>query len=909
MAVTRSRTRKAAPSFETTDVNTTASEATDTIDTDTIVPSSSTTTSTSMTAVTAATSTSTSSSSQRPKKRRKLKNPQTQKKKQPVKQKKKQSQTLQELINQSYQNNPLDWQAILQRCQSNPNEILPKHLYSVLMVHCPTIVPGNVIRAMIQYANNNLFTLPALQFAFTCPWISLQTIRALLDGPRRLYPGDDEMPWCMEEDGPVNDEHDEIINYDEENSDNEYELHLELEMAASGAIKTAKLHEHCSTLLHSLYQESESLPPNYDAVKIMLRYIPRVLNIQDHSDSDLPLHSACWSERNAKFIELFVQSSMDMEDDPDYPKRQFGGLLVSNEFGISPLKLIIQKWKDDSAAKMVKKLIQMSNMTKIAISESKILHEAIEYKKWNIVKTIIPLSPQSLAKVKSQWKLPLHTVCALPAPDDNTTNTNNATLNTEIIQFMIEQSILNDEVGLVCGGLLARDWNDKTPLYLLSLWGKLEDAVTVMNTVAINAVTTTDNAPNATDTGTTTDNTTTTNTANTTNMPTTDTTETNENNTVNTDKSSAAMGILKHVIKFILKKKRGKDKDIHIGKIVHEAISIKNWQLIEHIAQTYPKSLSLKDGRDNLPIHTICQTDAPFEIMKLFIETGTKHKIGKRKNRAGLFEENKNGERPLELIMGRKCTSNGKFFKFLQSFKPKLFTKKDIKDLNLLHKVADGGLPTVARALLKSVPTAISLQDKDGNLPIHIVCEGSSTSKSRELLALLLQYGLKEKVGGSTGYGGLYVKNSKNLTAMDIVLNRYICFSRYGHGQRKWANISVIMKHVPEAPILQSAINLDVSTYLKPIVMSFPDSVHVRDLNKQLPIHVALTKGVHPEMGLDLIVETYPVGLSEIDPVTGLLPFALAAKDTYSLKYVHSLLLQDPTFFSSKEWLPIAKNE
>jgi hypothetical protein len=810
------------------------------------------------------------------------------------------NETLDQLLSKSYQNKPVDWPSIQNRIKSHPSEIKGKHLSNILMIHSPSTVPYKIIRELIRNSRQNVYSFSALQFAFTCPWITDETIRALMDVSTRRRPrrngignwlgggnwnvdhfdGDEsQMPIDTDEeldDDDDDDDHDDGHNQDD-NSDSDTDSSIPTVFdhnILNRMMSRAKLHTHCTSILHMLFDPTEHMPPRYGAVETMLQCIPRVLEMQDSSDNDLPLHSACWSEQNTQYIELFVKSAMTMDD----PQFRFGGLLTRNEFGISPLKLIVQKWSDEKGQLMIRNLIEISNMNQTAIANSKILYEAINLKKWNIAKMIIRLSPQSLSMTSPQWKLPLHdavynipprsltaavvdststsifepesaAIAAITAISERLSNNNSLQSQNQnqhykqhhhLIQYMIEQHMLNIEDKSTCGGLVVRDCHGKTPLFLLCSRRSQSGGDTI--------------------------------------------------------------DIVKHVLKFIASMKKKKTSKILLGAIVHEIIRIKDWDLFQYIITTYPKSLLLKDKQDNLPIHSICKTDAPFEIIKLVIEEGVKHKVGGRKKRAGLLEANKQGERPLQFIAGRKCSSNGKVLKFLQEYKPKkglqkLMTVKDIKDLNLLHKVADGGRPVVARALLKCFPKAISIQDEQGNLPLHIVCKCKSNSTNRQLMNLFLEYGIKQNVGGSTGYGGVLVKNNNQLTPMDYTLrniNNGIC----GYGHRKWSSMKILMRRVPDAPVLQSAINLGYrGPNLVNLVNQYPDCSRVRDSNKQLPLHLALTEGVPPHQGLDAIIDKYPAGLDEFDQVTGLLPFVLASADEkYDITYTYKLLRKSPSY-------------
>jgi hypothetical protein len=62
-------------------------------------------------------------------------------------------------------------------------------------------------------------------------------------------------------------------------------------------------------------------------------------------------------------------------------------------------------------------------------------------------------------------------------------------------------------------------------------------------------------------------------------------------------------------------------------------------------------------------------------------------------------------------------------------------------------------------------------------------------------------------------------------------------------------------------------------------------------------------KGIKPDDHLKEIIDTYPVGLDELDPVTGLPSFALTALNgSHDTAYHNKLLCGSSTFSSSKKW-------
>ena len=834
---------------------------------------------------------STPSSSSRPKKRQKIV-----------------EQTLNDLLQKSYQLKPVNWSTIHSRITSHPHEVETKHLNIVLMVTNPTTVPPIIVRDLVRFSKN-IFTFSALQFAFTCPWVEKEVIRALIDSPLRLKGklriliqrswvgndvdrdendnnggdgdennngGDEEMnlvhrnPNESNDNGGGNNQRDSETEEEDYNSNddrstisrstsNDDDDHgrtpnedgnivLTAEDFARQILKQSKLHSHCSNLLHTLFEPSDNLPPRFDAVKIMLECIPQVLEIQDGSDNDLPIHSACWSDQNMEYIDLFVDTALEIEN----PVFNYGGIMVTNQHGISPMKLIVQKWEDEKGANMLKRLIDRTNVSPTSIAAGRLLHEAVVQKKWKMVKTLIQASPISLTKATGIGRdhIPLHEMCELFTSTTTTIPPTAATttLHSEIIQFMIEQSILNNKEHSHCGGLMCKDYYSKTPFALLS---------------SCNSIT-----------------------------------------------SGASMAIIKNVLKFIHTKKKVNSR-LYLSVIIHEAINIQDWDLVKYIIETYPKALLLKDKSENLPMHLLCKSDAPFEapfeVIKLAIENGMKDNVLGKKKRAGLLEVNKVNERPLQLIVARKVTFNWKLLRFMQDFKPKLITKKDIKDFKLLHKVAAGGRVAVAKMLLKLVPKAVAIQDENGDLPLHVVLRERPCKANRDMLKILLNYSVKEQVGGAEGHYGLMVMNNNSKAPIDHVMLK--CYhSDYGFGDHKrWIYLNILLSQAPDTPVLHRALHVLVNgcPLVRTIVERYPKSSSIRDESGKYPLQVALQKSKRESL-VTAIVDAHPAALDDFEESSGLPCFAFAATkgDVYSLDFVYSILNRNPTFLSTQHWVP-----
>jgi len=675
------------------------------------------------------------------------------------------------------------WQTIVQRISSHPHEVEMRHLHDVLMILNP-VVPPEVVTKIIKATND--YHHSALMFAFTCPWMTNEIMTAI--------------------------------------------------MKTNSPLRNSDLDEVCANVLHLLLSCKERVPPKYQSVEIMMQHMPHMVVLPDATDRDILLHSACWDQRNEKYVELMVKTALEWNPEGETQEGllegTYGGILALNKRRIAPIHIIAEKWPNAKGAAMIDKLIKLANIPPEAIAETKVLHEAIKKRKWDIAQVIIRHSPQSLFKMDGNRQIPLHLVMDKDRIGSYATFSYAMmdTKTVEVIRMMIETWIITattDDQMKLCGGLLSIDWCERTPLKIYFKDGIQEIVTSFLN--------------------------------------------------------------------FVMLEKNGIDQKKYLGHIIHAMITLKHWDLVRYIVSTYPRSLLLADEKDNLPLHNICRSNAPNDIIELMITNGLEQNVGGKNARAGLLKANKTEERPLQLIISRKCTSNGKVLKFLQTFKPKLIQKKDIKELKLMHKVASGGRPAVARALLKLVPKSIAIQDDDGNLPLHIACQRSS---GKELMKIFIQHGVKEKVGGKAGYAGLYLKNNAGKTPMDLALPTGT------YSRLSCSNIPTIMNLVGDSPIFQSAINMKMErNKLIDLIDRYPRCIHITDADGRLPIHVALTEGLQPSKGLDELISKDTAAMDEVDKSTGLLPFALAiTSGKYDLSYLYTLLRKNPSFFSSSEW-------
>ena len=83
--------------------------------------------------------------------------------------------------------------------------------------------------------------------------------------------------------------------------------------------------------------------------------------------------------------------------------------------------------------------------------------------------------------------------------------------------------------------------------------------------------------------------------------------------------------------------------------------------------------------------------------------------------------------------------------------------------------------------------------------------------------------------------------------------------------------------------------------YCSEVIKRFPQSVHLRNKNNRLPIHVALEKGMGWSLELAYLLNASQEYLKEVDPVTNLPPFVLAGMgESCDLRTIYDLLRKHP---------------
>ena len=102
-------------------------------------------------------------------------------------------------------------------------------------------------------------------------------------------------------------------------------------------------------------------------------------------------------------------------------------------------------------------------------------------------------------------------------------------------------------------------------------------------------------------------------------------------------------------------------------------------------------------------------------------------------------------------------------------------------------------------------------------------------------------------------------------------------------------------KALNDMPRILHQTILHAPEYCSEVIKRFPESVHLRNKNGRLPIHVALEKGMEWSIELSYLLNASQEYLKEVDPVTNWAPFVLAGmRKSCGLRKIFDLLRTHP---------------
>ena len=307
------------------------------------------------------------------------------------------------------------------------------------------------------------------------------------------------------------------------------------------------------------------------------------------------------------------------------------------------------------------------------------------------------------------------------------------------------------------------------------------------------------------------------------------------------------------------------------------------------ILDNYPQVLSHQNKVGSLPLHAAIKcTQSPYrtQMVQLIIERGIEQNVGGVNGRGGLLirqsKDKRTGlcllvvgddktdilryltQRKVTMTISRTVESSSPSQQ--QQYQQPLLSPQDIIDYQLLHRAA--GDPflfqdriTTIQFLINLCPQALASRNDDGDLPIHHICR--QHGYCFQIVKVLFTEGMK--------YGVYLEKDGKGKDLLNCCIDDHVLR---------------ILDCVEDGtvPILQNVIGVVSRDKLQSMIRCngtrkelFQAWCHVTDKKGRLPLHYATEIGMKYDHELKDIFEANVYATDEVDPVTNLYPFCLAA--------------------------------
>ncbi len=303
------------------------------------------------------------------------------------------------------------------------------------------------------------------------------------------------------------------------------------------------------------------------------------------------------------------------------------------------------------------------------------------------------------------------------------------------------------------------------------------------------------------------------------------------------------------------------------------------YETIERIIETCPEFLATKDqtlGRIPLQCLVEDRTDHQSIVAPLMVMVGLKYGVGGDDARGGILVENENGYNYLQELARSK--RGIEIFNALKAMDPPMFYTADICDHYLLAWAGIHTCLEMVEYFAEMDPSAI-WETKYCIYPIFFeIAQYRHESddqfykrkqKQLDIFEYLLRESMSYKPDDKT-IGGLFTILKNKKTILEHMS------SKYGTDEI-WKVIQKALSNFQGIPIHHKVIK-HVPQHLYRVCTMFPLSGLVRDEQGRLPVHIALETGNLPwSQEIVLLIMSCKSNLNELDPVTGLLPFALAA--------------------------------
>ena len=305
-------------------------------------------------------------------------------------------------------------------------------------------------------------------------------------------------------------------------------------------------------------------------------------------------------------------------------------------------------------------------------------------------------------------------------------------------------------------------------------------------------------------------------------------------------------------------------------------------EILTAIVEPNPEFLATKDWSGMLPCHIEAskKTKSSYKNLKLYAEIGRKHNIGGEEMRGGLLTTYHNKRNTLHFFVHTEP------FELLRETSPPSFYIEDVQKYQLLHCAASRCNLDLVKYMIRLDPS--SLEQKDGKqwLPIHYFLRIFFHDNVQDVV----QYLLQSSVPSNETIGGLFTIHPQK---KKFLINYMV--DKMGM-QKTWDCIErAFSKQRNNLPCILHQTMLHTPEYFSEVIKRFPESVHVRDKNNRLPIHIALEQGMEWSSDLAYLLVTSQEHLKEVDPVTNWPPFVLAGMgESCDFRIIYDLLRKHP---------------
>lgn len=316
-----------------------------------------------------------------------------------------------------------------------------------------------------------------------------------------------------------------------------------------------------------------------------------------------------------------------------------------------------------------------------------------------------------------------------------------------------------------------------------------------------------------------------------------------------------------------------RDLSTEVGKMLHN-LHEENHSItqVQKVIRAFPSALLCLNHKAWIPIQSCAQSVESVRFVPLLADEAMLYNVNGRNGRGGLKMKYSNivyTPNVLQVLCQMKSMDKSsavdrtytEVLKILQS--KKLLKGKDLNKYDLLHASCDIDCKSRFEFLLKLNKKKLK-ENHCGEPFIHSTITSKTNGPGSFALTLskTIKYFPRD-------LGLLFQRNDRKETTFDVAIQFY--------GKEK--TFQIIKECIPTSknlPILHHVIRA-VPESLNDFAMRYPSSIYRRDENGRLFHHLALECGVNLLNNPMMILQMSEATIEECDPVTGLLPFIIAA--------------------------------